>query len=76
MTRYRERLEAGEFAAPTETDEGASAPSVPAFNGPDLDAMTKDDLLAHAQSLGLSPANAAMTKGEIRAAIAAHYAEE
>jgi hypothetical protein len=36
-----------------------------------LDAMTKDELLAEAQRMGLSPANAAMTKDELRAAIEA-----
>jgi hypothetical protein len=34
--------------------------------------MTKDQLLAHAQSLGISPANAAMTKDELRQAIDNH----
>ena len=37
----------------------------------DLDAMTKDELLAYAQSRGISPANASMTKDEIRAGIEA-----
>jgi len=36
-----------------------------------LDAMTKDELLAYAQSLGISPANASMTKDELRASIEA-----
>jgi hypothetical protein len=40
----------------------------------DLDAMTKDQLLDHAQSLGISPANASMTKDELRAGIDAHQA--
>jgi hypothetical protein len=35
----------------------------------DLDSMTKDELLTYAQSLGVSPANASMTKDEIRAGI-------
>ena len=35
----------------------------------DLDAMTKDELLAYGQQLGITPMNAAMSKGEIRAAI-------
>ena len=34
-----------------------------------LDAMTKDELLAYGQELGISPMNANMTKDEIRAAI-------
>ena len=37
----------------------------------DLDAMTKDQLLAYAQSKGISPANAAMTKDEIKQSIVA-----
>jgi hypothetical protein len=40
-----------------------------------LDAMTKDELLAYAQELGVSPANAGMTKDELRAGIDAHQAE-
>jgi len=39
------------------------------MSSPDLDAMTKDELLAYGQELGISPMNAAMSKGEIRAAI-------
>jgi len=35
----------------------------------DLDAMTKEELLAYGQELGISPMNAAMSKGDIRAAI-------
>jgi hypothetical protein len=35
----------------------------------DLDEMTKDELLQVARDRGVSPANAAMTKEEIRAAI-------
>ena len=31
----------------------------------DLDAMTKDELLAYAAERGISPANASMTKAEI-----------
>src|SRR5262249_59990778 len=38
----------------------------------DLDAMTKEELLAHGQELGITPMNAAMSKGEIRAAIDEH----
>ena len=41
----------------------------------ELDAMTKDELLAYGQELGLSPMNANMTKDEIRTAIDAHQAE-
>jgi hypothetical protein len=38
----------------------------------DLDSMTKDELLEHAKSLGVSPANNAMTKDELRQAIDEH----
>jgi hypothetical protein len=44
--------------------------------GADLDAMTKDELLAHAQDLGVSPANAGMTKDELRAGIEAKLKEQ
>ena len=40
----------------------------------ELDAMTKDELLAYGQELGLSPMNANMTKDEIRTAIDAFEA--
>ena len=36
--------------------------------------MTKDELLAHAQDIGVSPANAAMSKAELREAIDAKQA--
>jgi hypothetical protein len=36
-----------------------------------LEQLSKDDLLAKAQAMGLSPANAAMTKAELAAAIEA-----
>ena len=57
--------------------EGGSAPEPPeqpvAAGGEptadELDAMTKDELLAYAQQIGASPANAGMTKDEIRASI-------
>jgi hypothetical protein len=39
---------------------------------PDLDSMTKEELLDHARSLGVSPANHAMTKDELRQAIDEH----
>ena len=37
--------------------------------GDELEAMTKDDLLAKAQQMGVSPANASMTKAELIAGI-------
>lgn len=40
-----------------------------------LDDMTKDELLAYAQQLGVSPANASMTKDELRAGVDAKRAE-
>jgi len=48
---------------------GGSEPAPESDSGTDLDAMTKDQLLAEAQSRGLSPANAGMTKDELRAVI-------
>jgi hypothetical protein len=40
----------------------------------DLDEMTKDELLEYAQELGVSPANAGMSKAEIREGIDEHLA--
>src|SRR5262249_49756167 len=40
----------------------------------DLDAMTKEELLAHGQELGITPMNHSMTKEEIRAGIDAYQA--
>ena len=40
----------------------------------DLDSMTKDELLAYGQELGISPMNAGMSKDEIRTAIDEHEA--
>ena len=50
---------------------GASgaAPAPQAAATKTLDEMTKDELLAVAQERGISPANAAMTKDEIRESI-------
>lgn len=42
----------------------------------DLDQMTKQELLDHARSLGVSPANNDMTKEELRAGIDSKNAEE
>ena len=47
--------EAARQAAPTGSSE--------------LDALTKDELLAKAQELNVTPANAGMTKDELKAAI-------
>lgn len=48
--------------------EGTGGDDSPPGDEPDLDAMTKDELLAEAQARGLD-VNASMTKAEIRAAI-------
>jgi hypothetical protein len=42
---------------------------------PELDDMSKEQLLEHAQQLGAKPANAGMTKDELRESIDAHQAE-
>ena len=55
---------AGEAAEPEEMPDESEPSS-------DLDAMTKEELLAEAQRLGISPANNAMTKDELKAAIEA-----
>lgn len=52
-------------------DDGGG-PAEPAPGG--LDAMTKDELLAYGQSLGISPMHQGMNKDEIRAAIDQHEA--
>lgn len=41
----------------------------------ELDEMTKDELLAKAQDLGVVPANAAMTKAELADGIRRHNAD-
>jgi hypothetical protein len=56
--------------------EEAQPETEPETGTTDLDDMTKDELLAEAQRLGVSPANASMTKDEIRAAIDAQPAGE
>jgi hypothetical protein len=65
-------------SAPWEEGTGGSTPpEVEPTKGEqsELDAMTKDELLAKAQELGVSPANAAMSKAEIREGIDAKLAE-
>jgi hypothetical protein len=65
MTRYRERREAGEYSA-----DAAEAPTlVGPPTGDQLDAMSKGELLETATALGVSPANNAMTKDELREGI-------
>lgn len=60
-------------SAPWEEGEGGAAalPDEP----PTLDEMTKEQLLERAQELGVSPANAAMSKAELRAGIDEKLAE-
>ena len=58
---------------PWEEGGGGSSEGGPE-NSADLDAMTKDQLLAYAQQLGVSPANASMNKDEIRAGVDAKLA--
>ena len=47
---------------------GLGAPAA-AEEPANLDDMTKDELLEYARSVGASPANASMTKDELRASI-------
>jgi hypothetical protein len=42
------------------------------LTGDELDELSKDELLAYGQELGISPMNAGMTKDEIRSAIDDH----
>jgi hypothetical protein len=53
-------------------EPGPNEPGNPVGDTVDLDVMTKDELLAYGQSLGITPMNAGMTKEEIRAGIDAH----
>jgi hypothetical protein len=69
MTRYRERLEAGEFAAPASGEPQTQ--QTPAGEGSPLDGMSKQDLLDKAVELGATPANHSMNKDELKAAIIA-----
>jgi hypothetical protein len=55
-------------SGPAEEGEGGSAP---APEGDELDAMTKDQLLAEAEARGIEGVSAANTKDEIKAAIRA-----
>jgi hypothetical protein len=57
MTPHRDRLVAGDY------EPGATAPGQP-----DLDDMTKAELVAHADQLGIA-IDPSATKAEIRAAI-------
>jgi hypothetical protein len=68
MTRYRERREAGEYL-PEKVEEAVTPAGAPRPGEAELDELSKDELLAYAQSIGVSPANAGMTKDELRAGI-------
>lgn len=60
-------------SGPAEEGTGGSTQDDDTLNPTeDLDSLTKDDLLAYAQGLGVSPANASMTKDDLKAGIAAH----
>ena len=48
---------------------GQAQPAAQARAEGSLDEMTKDELLAYAKDRGISPANAAMSKDEIRESI-------
>ena len=53
---------------------GAEEVAGTAASSSSLDEMTKAELLEYAQGLGISPANNAMSKEELRDAIDAHEA--
>ena len=55
----------GEAVAEPKAEEGEA----PALVTADYESMTKDELIALAQSRGISPANAAMSKAELIAAL-------
>ena len=64
-----------------ETSRGGGSGAVPApppvvetREEPAPDEMTKEELLAYAQELGVSPANKNMTKDELLAAVEGHTA--
>jgi hypothetical protein len=57
--------------------EGTGGPAAePATDDGGLESMSKDDLLAMAQDLGVSPANASMNKSDLLAGIQAKQAED
>jgi hypothetical protein len=57
-----------------ETGPGETEAEDSTEGGPNLEEMTKDELLAYGQQLGISPMNAGMSKDEIRQAIDQHRA--
>ena len=60
---------------PSEVGTGGEPGEQGGASGSSLDGMTKDELLAYAQQIGVSPANASMTKDDLRAGIDAKLAE-
>jgi hypothetical protein len=68
MTAYRDRKNAGMYAKP-EPPGADDKYDVEPETGHDLDAMSKDELIALAKERGVSPANATMTKNELKAAL-------
>ena len=71
MTEYRRRLEAGEYDPPGGhelRERAAQQPAAASADSP-LSSLSKGELIERAQSLGVSPANASMTKEELTAAI-------
>lgn len=61
-----------DHSGPWEEGTGGDT-DVPTATG--LDDMTKDELLAYAQSHGVTPANASMNKADLLAGIKAHQAK-
>jgi hypothetical protein len=60
----------GEPGDATPSQEAVTAgPDAPQGSSADLDSMTKEQLLEHARQVGAKPANAAMSKEELRRAI-------
>jgi hypothetical protein len=59
--------EPGDLHTAEPADDGSSGETLAAADG--LDQMTKADLLAKAQEMGVTPANNDMTKAELVAAI-------
>jgi hypothetical protein len=57
----------GDATPAPQADTGQQAAS--GRSSGDLDGMTKEELLAHAQDIGASPANAGMNKDELRDSI-------
>jgi hypothetical protein len=60
----------GTGGTPGDLSAGTTVEETPAGE-PDLDAMTKNELLAYAEQHDISPANAGMNKDELKASIEA-----